>query len=351
MKKEQLQKYAELLAKVGLNVKEGQTVFVEAGLDQPDFVTMVVEECYKAGASDVYVDWSHQPIAKINSNYRTIEQLSTLAPWVKAKWEFKAQNYSCRLWIESEDPDGMKGADQEKLSKARQAMYPQIKPFRTALEKINSMTRIVDGKRIHYNVSSMAMVSVVYSTISPLPSLFFSTAMAYVMSKYQFKGNAFMYGLGLFVMITPLYGSGVSNMVLKRQWGIYDNMVAQILVSPFIPFSGMNFMILYAAFKGLSWSYAEAAFIDGAGNWMVFLRIMLPMMLPTCSISSVLKVAAITSSEVKAVVSTPSAVPNSVTVRPCGPFSSREPGAWTDSAGILQWKLSPMSATISSKVS
>ncbi len=134
MKKEQLQKYAELLAKVGLNVKEGQTVFVEAGLDQPDFVTMVVEECYKAGASDVYVDWSHQPIAKINSNYRTVEQLSTLAPWAKAKWEFRAQNYSCRLWIESEDPDGMKGADQEKLSKARQALYPQVKPFRTALE-------------------------------------------------------------------------------------------------------------------------------------------------------------------------------------------------------------------------
>ena len=134
MKKEQLQKYAELLAKVGLNVKEGQTVFVEAALDQPDFVTMVVEECYKAGASEVYVDWSHQPVAKLNSNYRTLENLSTLAPWAKAKWEFKAQNYSCRLWIESEDPDGMKGADQEKLSKARQALYPQIKPFRMALE-------------------------------------------------------------------------------------------------------------------------------------------------------------------------------------------------------------------------
>ena len=134
MKKEQLQKYAELLAKVGLNVQKGQTVFVEAGLDQPEFVTMVVEECYKAGASEVFVDWSYQPVAKLNSNYRTLESLSTLNPWIKAKWEFKAQNYSCRLWIESEDPDGMKGADQEKLSKARQAMYPQIKPFRTALE-------------------------------------------------------------------------------------------------------------------------------------------------------------------------------------------------------------------------
>ena len=134
MRKTQLQKYAKLLARVGLNVKKGQTVFIAAALDQPDFVTMVVEECYKAGASEVYVEWSHQPCDKISSQYRTLESLSQMSPWVKAKWEFKAKNYSCRLWIESEDPDGMSGVDQEKMSKVRQAMYPQVKPFRQALE-------------------------------------------------------------------------------------------------------------------------------------------------------------------------------------------------------------------------
>ena len=134
MRKTQLKKYAKLLARVGLNVKKGQTVFIEAALDQPDFVTMVVEECYKAGASEVYVDWSHQPVSKLNSNYRSLESLSEMNPWTKAKWEFKAKNYSCRLWLESEDPDGMSGVDQEKMSKARQALYPQVKPFRQALE-------------------------------------------------------------------------------------------------------------------------------------------------------------------------------------------------------------------------
>ena len=134
MRKIQLQRYAKLLAKVGLNVKKGQSVFIEAGLDQPEFVTMVVEECYKAGASDVFVDWSHQPVSKISSNYRSLESLSNMLPWVKSKWEYRVENYSCRLWIESEDPDGMNGVDQEKMSKARQALYPQIKPFRTALE-------------------------------------------------------------------------------------------------------------------------------------------------------------------------------------------------------------------------
>ena len=134
MRKTQLKRYAKLLAKVGLNVKKGQTVFIGADLDQPEFVAMVVEECYKAGASEVYVEWSYQPVEKINAVYRTQESLSELKPWVKAKWEFKAKEYSCRLFIESSDPDGMNGVDQQKMSAARRALFPQIKPYRLALE-------------------------------------------------------------------------------------------------------------------------------------------------------------------------------------------------------------------------
>ncbi len=134
MRKAQLKKYAKLLAKVGLNVKKGQTVFIGADLDQPEFVAMVVEECYKAGASEVYVEWSYQPVERISAINRTQESLSEFKPWVKAKWEFKAKNYSCRLFIESEDPDGMNGVDQQKMSAARRALFPQIKPYRLALE-------------------------------------------------------------------------------------------------------------------------------------------------------------------------------------------------------------------------
>ena len=44
MRKAQLKKYAKLLVKTGINVKKGQTVFVQAGLDQPEFVAMVKTE-------------------------------------------------------------------------------------------------------------------------------------------------------------------------------------------------------------------------------------------------------------------------------------------------------------------
>lgn len=134
MKKSQLKKYAKLLVKAGINVKKGQTVFVQAGLDQPQFVAMVVEECYKAGAREVFVEWSYQPTDKLSALYMTQEDLSRFAPWSEAKWAYKAETLACRLFIESDDPDGMKGIDVHKMSEARKALFPQVKKYRDLLE-------------------------------------------------------------------------------------------------------------------------------------------------------------------------------------------------------------------------
>ncbi|MGN1053547.1 MAG: aminopeptidase [Candidatus Scatosoma sp.] len=134
MRKSQLKKYAKLLVKAGLNVKKGQTVFVQAGLDQPEFVALVVEECYKAGAREVYVEWGYQPTEKLNAAYMSQEDLSRLTPWNEAKWAYKAEKFACRLFIESEDPDGMKGIDVQKMSEARKALFPQVKKYRDILE-------------------------------------------------------------------------------------------------------------------------------------------------------------------------------------------------------------------------
>ena len=44
MNKTRLRKYANLIARCGVNVQKGQEVVINAGLDQPEFVKMVVEE-------------------------------------------------------------------------------------------------------------------------------------------------------------------------------------------------------------------------------------------------------------------------------------------------------------------
>lgn len=129
-----MQKYARLIARKGINVKKGQEVIVSASLDQPEFVKMVVEECYRAGASKVTVEWSYQPITKLHYRYRSLKTLSTFEKWEIEKLEHKCETLPATIYIESDDPDGLKGIDQSKVSKASQAKYPIIKPYHDKMD-------------------------------------------------------------------------------------------------------------------------------------------------------------------------------------------------------------------------
>ena len=62
MKKTDLRNYAKLIAQKGVNVQKNQEVYITTQLDQPEFVKMLVEECYCSGAGKVIVDWNYQPL-------------------------------------------------------------------------------------------------------------------------------------------------------------------------------------------------------------------------------------------------------------------------------------------------
>ena len=134
MEQSVLRAYARLIARVGAGIRPGQTVILQTELDQPDFVTMLTEECYEAGAASVRVEWSHQPLQKLHVKYRTPERLGAVAEWEKAKLEDMVENLPCRIYLESEDPDGLDGIDQAKMAKGQQARSRIIKPYRDRME-------------------------------------------------------------------------------------------------------------------------------------------------------------------------------------------------------------------------
>ena len=134
MKKSVLTKYARLIARVGANIKKGQQVVINAELDCPDFVEILVKECYKAGASKVSVEWSHQPVTKLNINFRSLDVLSTVEGWEVAKLEHRTEILPVTIYLLSEDPDGLNGIDREKYQKASQERYKIIKPLRDKMD-------------------------------------------------------------------------------------------------------------------------------------------------------------------------------------------------------------------------
>ena len=129
MKKTLLRNYAKLIARVGGNIRSGQRVVIQAQLDQPEFICMLAEECYRAGAADVKVEWSDQQLEKLASKFETVKELSTVTPWEEAKLAWKEKELPVLLSIRSADPDGMKGADREKLALAGMARSAIIKPY------------------------------------------------------------------------------------------------------------------------------------------------------------------------------------------------------------------------------
>ena len=91
MKKTVLKEYARLLVKSGIAVKKGDIVIVNAGLDQPEFVKMVVEECYRAKAARVLVEWSYQPLTKLNVNNMSVKALGTVEAFEEEKLKYRLE--------------------------------------------------------------------------------------------------------------------------------------------------------------------------------------------------------------------------------------------------------------------
>lgn len=131
---QRLKDYARLLAKRGVNVQKGDEVWVEASLDQPEFVRATVEELYNAGAAYVEVHWSDDLTEKIGYKKQTLSTLSKIKPYQLARLKYRAKKLPSMLYIMAEDPNVMKGVNQTKLTKARMKKYPKIKPYRDAMD-------------------------------------------------------------------------------------------------------------------------------------------------------------------------------------------------------------------------
>ena len=129
MKKANLRAYARLIVRSGINVQKGQEVLVYADLDQPEFVQMVVEEAYKAKASKVIVEWNYAPLEKIHVRHQNVKTLGAVEKWQLERQEHFCQAMPARIHLVSEDPDGLKGMNMEKVAKSRQLRYPILKPY------------------------------------------------------------------------------------------------------------------------------------------------------------------------------------------------------------------------------
>ncbi len=99
---------------------------------------------------------------------------------------------------------------------------------------------------------------------------------AYVTAKFpQKKMSGWIYAIVIVTMIVPVVGTYPSEISMLQNLGLYNTLFGVIIQKA--NFLGVYFLVFHAAFKGMAREYSEAAEIDGASEWTIMTRIMLPL--------------------------------------------------------------------------
>lgn len=127
----------------------------------------------------------------------------------------------------------------------------------------------------HFTLFQMMGMSVLVAGFGTLATVFTSSCAAYVVAKYKFPGRNVIFGVVIFSLIVPIVGALPSQIQLMNAMGLNDKVIGCIFL--YSGGFGSNFLLLYSFFKNLSWTYVEAAKIDGASDFRIFWNIILPM--------------------------------------------------------------------------
>lgn len=129
----------------------------------------------------------------------------------------------------------------------------------------------IDGN----SILSMIIYSVILTVAGTIINVFFSACAAYVMAKYEFPGKRIIFALAIFAMVVPIVGTLPAQVKFMETLGLDDSIVGVLFL--YSGAFGFNFILLLSSFESISWTYAEAAQMDGAGHFGIFFKVMIPM--------------------------------------------------------------------------
>lgn len=130
-----------------------------------------------------------------------------------------------------------------------------------------------DNSFVHYYANSLKV-----SVLSTIGAVFFSSLAAYGFARIEFKGRNALFLLYLSMMMVPPQVLFVPKFIMFDWAGIYNTHWALILPGMFTIF---GVFMMRQFFLSVPYEISEAAFIDGAGHFRIFSRIILPMAKPS----------------------------------------------------------------------
>lgn len=125
-----LEKYAELLVKNGINIQKNQTLVVNAPIEASDFVKIIAKIAYRDGAKNVHVEYRDEQLSLIKFLNAPDEAFDEAPQWKADGFAQMAENDAAFLSITGSDPQLLKDADPSKVARANKANSMAMAKFR-----------------------------------------------------------------------------------------------------------------------------------------------------------------------------------------------------------------------------
>ena len=117
--------------------------------------------------------------------------------------------------------------------------------------------------------------STIFAMVATVGQVFFSALAAYAFARLKWPGrNAVFFAFLTALMVPPIF-TALPNFVLIKNLGLLGTFPG--LIAPYFFMTPFAIFFLRQFFLGINREVEEAAKLDGAGHWMVFFRIVLPM--------------------------------------------------------------------------
>lgn len=119
-------------------------------------------------------------------------------------------------------------------------------------------------------------VSAYLATVGTSLSLVVTSALSYALSRKRLRGRRFIL---MAILLTILFSPGIiPSYLVVRQFGLINSLWALIVTSLA---SGWNVILMKGFFDSIPAELEESAFIDGCNDLMIWVRIILPLSLPS----------------------------------------------------------------------
>jgi len=111
-----LEKYAQLITEVGVNVQAGHTIVIQIAVDQAPLARLLTTKAYELGAAEVIVQWTDDVVQKEFLSHAADDRLSNIPQYKIDQTIDWVEKGASRISVVSANPDALAGVDSDRVA-------------------------------------------------------------------------------------------------------------------------------------------------------------------------------------------------------------------------------------------